>query len=189
MPRSGEAVRRRLQQAAIELFEEQGYDKTTAESIAAHAGVTERTYFRHFSDKREVLFDGAALLIDRLSNAVASVPSDTKPLPALQAAFHQSVSMLVENRPVSEPRARVIAANPALQERALTKTATIVRALEAALVARSVEPGHAQLCAQVGMDSYAIATDRWMLDPSTDLHQHIDQTFAELRAAAKSLKL
>lgn len=188
MPTSGEAVRRRLQQAAVELFKEQGYEKTTAESIAARAGVTERTYFRHFPDKREVLFDGASLLIERLTDAVAAAAAAMKPLPALRAAFHHSVPLLEENRPVSEPRARVIAATPALQERALAKTASIVHALAAALVSRGVERRYAELCAQVGMDTYAVATDRWMTDPSIDLHAHIDQTFLELQTATNALK-
>ena len=66
MPRSGEQARRRLQQAALELYRAQGYDRTTTAEIAAQAGVTERTFFRHFADKREVLFDGEAVLRDIL---------------------------------------------------------------------------------------------------------------------------
>ena len=58
MPRSGDEARRRLQQATLELFQQKGFDATTAAEIAERAGVTERTFFRHFADKREALFDG-----------------------------------------------------------------------------------------------------------------------------------
>ena len=60
----------------MELYGERGYELTTAAEIAAKAGVTERTFFRHFADKREVLFDGEILLIDILNSAVREAPSE-----------------------------------------------------------------------------------------------------------------
>ncbi|MDE3177201.1 MAG: helix-turn-helix transcriptional regulator, partial [Pseudomonadota bacterium] len=75
MPRSGEDSRRRLQKAAFDLFEERGYDQTTAAEIAARAGVTERTFFRHFPDKKEVLFAGEAAFRATLTAAVAAAPA------------------------------------------------------------------------------------------------------------------
>lgn len=119
MPRNSDEVRERLQEAALELYQERGYDKTTAGDIAARAGVTERTFFRHFADKREVFFAGEAQLKDLLTNAVAAVPAGTKPLPTLRAAFHQAVALIEHNLPVTERRAPIITATPALQERAL----------------------------------------------------------------------
>ncbi|SFJ51292.1 MULTISPECIES: TetR/AcrR family transcriptional regulator [Amycolatopsis] len=188
MPRNGEEVRLRLQEAALELYLERGYDKTTAGDIAARAGVTERTFFRHFADKREVFFDGEAELRDLLTGAVAAVPAGTKPLPTLRAAFHQAVPLIERNLPVTERRAPVIAATPALQERALAKTAALVAALTDALVARGVAGPLAALCAQVGMDTYAIAVRRWGADRTDDLHTHLDRAFTDLRLAANALK-
>jgi AcrR family transcriptional regulator len=87
MPRSGEPARQRLQQAAIELFCERGYDQTTTAEIAARAGVTERTFFRHFPDKREVLFDGQTKLREALTRAIAKAPATLQPLEVLYWAF------------------------------------------------------------------------------------------------------
>ena len=188
MPRSGDAVRRRLQQAALELFSERGFDQTTADDIASRAGVTERTFFRHFADKREVFFDGGTELRDVLVRAVAAVPGGLRPLPALRAAFHEAVPLLTRNRPVTEPRARVIAETPALHERSLVKTAALVGALTDALRTRGVDERLATLCAQVGMDTFAVATHRWMQDPSEGLHEQLDQAFQELRIAANALR-
>jgi len=181
-------VRRRLQEAALELYLERGYDKTTAGDIAARAGVTERTFFRHFADKREVFFDGEARLREILTRAVAATPTGTKPLPALRAAFHQAVPLIEENLPITERRHPVIAATPALQERALAKNAALVGALTEALRARGVAEQLAALCAQVGMDVYAIAIRRWRADRTDDLHTHLDRAFKDLRLAANALK-
>ncbi|MCO5989994.1 TetR/AcrR family transcriptional regulator [Actinoallomurus spadix] len=188
MPRNGDEVRLRLQEAALELYLERGYDKTTAADIAARAGVTERTFFRHFTDKREVFFDGEAELRDLLTGAVAAVPAGTRPLPALRAAFHQAVPLIERHLPVTERRAPVIAATPALQERSLAKTAGLVAALTDALRARGVAEPLAALCAQVGMDTYSAAIRRWAADRGDDLHTHLDRAFNDLRLAANALK-
>jgi AcrR family transcriptional regulator len=188
MPRSGEAARQRLLQAALELFTEHGFDQTPVEAIAARAGVTERTFYRHFADKREMLFNGESELRDVLVQAVAGVPHGTKPLPTLRAAFHESVPLFERNRPLTEPGARLIADTPALQERSLAKRALLVNALTDALQARGVDARTAPLCAQVGMDTFAVATRRWMQEPSVSLHDQLDQAFRELRLATAALK-
>ncbi|WP_285632439.1 TetR/AcrR family transcriptional regulator [Actinoallomurus iriomotensis] len=188
MPRNRDAVRLRLQEAALDLYLERGYDKTTTGDIAAHAGVTERTFFRHFADKREVFFDGETELRDLLTDAVTAVPVGTRPLPTLRAAFHQVVPLIERNLPVTERRAPVIAATPALQERALAKSAALVATLTDALRARGVAEPLAALCAQVGMDTYSTAIRRWRADRTDDLHTHLDRAFTDLRLAANALK-
>jgi AcrR family transcriptional regulator len=187
VPRNGKVVRDRLQQAALELFIEHGFDQTTADRIAARAGVTERTYFRHFADKREVLFDGVAELHDELTRAFAAVPAHVEPLPTLRAAFHDVVPLIKRNRPVAELRARVIAVTPALQERELAKAAALVTLLTDALKARGVDARVAQLCAQVGMNICTIAMKRWMDDPSAGLDAEIECAFDELHEASNAL--
>lgn len=188
MPRNGDEVRLLLQEAALELYLERGYDKTTAGDIAARAGFTERTFFRHFADKREVFFGGEAQLRDLLTGAVAAVPAGTRPLPTLRAAFHQAVPLIERNLPVTERRMPVIVATPALKERALAKSAALVAALTDALQARGVAEPLAVLCAQVGMDTYSIAIRRWWTDRTDDLHTHLDRAFTDLRLAANALK-
>ncbi len=159
---------------------EHGFDQTTTDRIAARAGVTERTYFRHFADKREVLFDGEKQLREELTKALASVPAHVEPLPALRAAFHGAVPLIEGNRPVSELRARVIEVTPALQEREVAKVAALVVFLTEALKARGVDARIAQLCAQVGMGICAVATQRWMHDPSAGLDAELEAAFREL---------
>ncbi|MGA2953613.1 MAG: TetR family transcriptional regulator [Caulobacteraceae bacterium] len=182
MPRSGEDARRRLREAALELFRERGYEATTAAEIAARAGVTERTFFRHFPDKREALFDGEAAFRQALSDAVIAAPADLDPMAALRAAFRSVEQTLVNNRPFTEPRQAVIAATPALQERVLTKTAGLIDALAEALCRRGVEAGVAALAAQVAMAAFGFAVSAWIEDPATGLDANLGRAFEALRA-------
>ena len=113
MPRSGEEARRRLQQAALELFCERGYEQTTTSEIAARAGVTERTFFRHFPDKREVLFDGQITLRAALMDAVAEAPETLQPLQerelAKEAALTEDMAVALRQRGVDERLATLAA--------------------------------------------------------------------------------
>jgi len=181
MPRDPEIVRRRLQQAALNLYEKFGYEKTTAAEIAAKAGVTQRTFFRHFPDKREVLFGGEDEFIDGLTDAVAKAPEDLGPLEVLFYAFPAVAPLFIRNRPFTAPRQRIIAAHPALQERAQTKTRAVVSALAAALRLRGVPDGMASLAAQVGMAALSHAVAAWFDSESTDLSIHVEHSFRELR--------
>ena len=181
MPRSGDDARRRLQQATLELFRERGYDATTTAEIAARAGVTERTFFRHFPDKREALFDGEEALRDDLTDAVVRAPEELAPMDALLHAFRSVEPMLQRNRPFSEPRQEIIARTPALRERVLTKTANLTNALSAALGRRGVEEGLATLASQVGMAAFSYAANAWFDDPTPGLDAHLKRAFAMLR--------
>jgi AcrR family transcriptional regulator len=181
VPRSGEEARRRLQKAAFELYLERGYDQTTATEIAARAGVTERTFFRHFPDKREVLFDKAAVLSDALIGALAEAPAALTPFEALLRAFRSAEQFLRDNRPFIAPRQKVIANTPALQERELAKTAALIAALAEVLKRRGVEGRLATLAAQVGMAAFSHAAASWLDEGSDGLDAHLDRAFDQLR--------
>ena len=172
-------VRQHLRQAALELYRDQGFDRTTAAQIAARAGVTGRTFFRHFADKREVVFEEEALRTAMLAG-MADAPRDLPPLAALEWAFRAAELLLNENRPSADLRREVVAATPALRERALTKNAALTDDLAAALRERGVEEGIATLAAQVGMAAGARAIATWGADSSMPLHVHLHRTFAEL---------
>ena len=109
----------------VELFLERGFDAVTAAEIAARAGVTERTYFRHFPDKREVLFDGERSLTEWVTEALASVPADVPLWPAIRRTVDLIVPRLEANRPDSDRLAAIVAATPALRERAVSKEARL----------------------------------------------------------------
>ncbi len=180
MPRNGEEARRRLQQAALELFSEHGYEQTTTSEIAARAGVTERTFFRHFPDKREVLFDGQITLRAALTGAIAEAPGTLQPLEILYWAFRSVEQALEDNRPFSVPRQQVIADTPALQERELAKEAALTEDLVQALRHRGVDERLATLAAQTGMAAFQHAVVSWFADPSCQLGTHLDIAFDEL---------
>jgi AcrR family transcriptional regulator len=182
MPRSGADARRRLQQAALDLFRERGYEATTTAQIAARAGVTERTFFRHFADKREALFDGEDAFRAALADGVLAAPQGATPMEAMLWAFRSVEQTLEANRPLTAPRQAVIAQTPALQERVLTKTAGLIDAISQALSRRGVEPGLATLAAQVGMAAFAYATRAWFHDPQPGLDAHLTRAFEELEA-------
>ncbi len=182
MPRSGEQARQRLQQAALELYLEFGYDSTTTAQIAAHAGVTERTFFRHFADKREVLFDGESALRADLDRGVADATAGLDLLEVLWCAFRAAIPLLERNRSFAEPRNQVIVATPALRERALTKEASLTGALATALRRRGVGDRQAMLAAQIGMAAFTQATMSWFAHPDQPLEDHLTQALSDVRA-------
>ncbi len=180
MARAEKEMRQRLRQAALELYRDQGFNQTTAAQIAARAGVTGRTFFRHFADKREVLFEEEALRIALIAG-LSAAPRTLDPLDALLWAFRFAEPLLEENRSSADLRREVIAATPALQERALAKAAALTNNLAAALRQRGIEDRMASLAAQVGMAACSQAAEAWNADPSQPFAAHLDGAFADLQ--------
>ena len=174
-------VRTRLHGAALELFRERGYDRTTAAEIAGRAGVTERTFFRYFPDKREVLFDGEALVREALTASIADAPAGLGPLDTLFRAFRAFQPMLEDRRSYAKPRQDIIASTPALHERELSKIASLGDALAAALMTRGVPELRAVLAARAGMAAFVHATLVWLDDPSVGLGERFDLAFREMK--------
>jgi AcrR family transcriptional regulator len=175
-------ARGRLEQAALELYVERGYEQTTVAEIAERAGLTERTFFRHFADKREVLFAGAGALQELLVTAVAGAPDAVAPLEAVAAALEAAGALLQERRDYSRRRQSVIDANPALQERELIKLAALASALAGALRRRGVTGPAASLTAEAGIAVFKIAFERWISETGqSDLPRLIRESLDELR--------
>ena len=176
-------ARGRLEQAALELYVERGYEQTTVAEIAERAGLTERTFFRHFADKREVLFAGAGALQELLVTAVAGAPDAVAPLEAVAAALEAAGALLQERREYSRRRQSVIDANPALQERELIKLAALASALADALRRRGVTGPAASLTAEAGIAVFKIAFERWHSETGQpELPQLIAESLDELKA-------
>src|SRR6516225_11920628 len=123
----------RLAKAAIELFDEQGYEATTVAEIAARAGLTKRTFFRHFADKREVLFWGSELLEQQMVAAIEAAPASASALGMIGAALDAAAVRFEEVREFAGPRHRIIASSHELQERELIKAASLAAAMAQAL--------------------------------------------------------
>jgi AcrR family transcriptional regulator len=154
--------RGRLQEAALALFAERGFDQTTAAEIAAQAGLTERTFFRHFADKREVLFGGSEVLKDRIVAGVAGAPKSNPPLDAVARGLDAAAGMLGEfRRDLASQRHTVIAANPELRERELAKVGDYAAAVATVLRRRGVGEPQATIAAEAGMTVLRVALERW----------------------------
>jgi AcrR family transcriptional regulator len=173
----------RLQEAALDLYSERGFDQTTAAQIAARAGVTERTFFRHFADKREVLFGGSALLQERIVAGVAGAPPESGALDAVASGLAAAAAMLGEfRRDLSRKRHDVIAANPELRERELAKLDDYAAAVAAALRQRGVSEPRATFAAEGGMTVLREAVRRWACEEDArDLAAIMRDSVAELR--------
>ena len=182
MPKKEENMHARLQWAALELFGERGYDKTTAAKIAARAGVTERTLCRYFPAKREVLFEGEIAMQAALVAEIAEAPAEFGPLDTLFRAFKAFAPAFEGNRQVLEARFKVISVTPELREREGAKMAALADALALALQTRGVAALRASLASQAAMGGLAQATLAWLDDPTVGLAERIDLTAWELKA-------
>ena len=178
--------RGRLQEAALALYSERGFDQTTAAQIAARAGLTERTFFRLFADKREVLFGGSALLQERIVAGVAGAPPGDGPLDAVAGGLAAAAAMLGESRrDLARQRQAVIVANPELRERELAKLADYALTVATALHHRGVGEPQASLAAETGMTVFRVAMERWTsADDDLELADLMRDAMAELRAVA-----
>ncbi|VVJ16278.1 Transcriptional regulator [Amycolatopsis camponoti] len=153
----------RLQKAALELFATRGYEQTTAAEIAQSVGLTERTFFRHFSDKREVLFQGQELLVQAFLDGIDAAPPEASPLEVVASALATAAKFFPdERRPHSRMRQSVIDRNPALQEREQHKLTTLATTVADALRARGVDELAATLAAESGATVFGIAFTRWL---------------------------
>jgi AcrR family transcriptional regulator len=174
----------RLVQAALELFQELGYDRTTVEGIAARAGLTERTFFRYFTDKREVLFSGAALLERLIVEAMASAPKGMAPLDVVATGLQAASAMFEARRSHARTRNALIAAHAELHERELIKLAGLAVAIAASLRKRGVADPAATLAADAGIAVFKHGFARWLADPGRqELAQHLSSALADFRTA------
>ncbi|MGH3097061.1 MAG: TetR/AcrR family transcriptional regulator [Streptosporangiales bacterium] len=162
MARWDPGTEERLTQAALGLYAEHGYDNVTVTQIAERAGITRRSYFRYFPDKREVLFAGSQRLPAAIGEAVLAARETTSPLSAALDALAQVGTLLVEHIDHTAERRTVIESSPELQERERTKLAAITSAIQDALQQRNVERSSASLAAQIATVAFQNAFDRWV---------------------------
>ncbi|SDQ67281.1 TetR/AcrR family transcriptional regulator [Quadrisphaera sp. DSM 44207] len=178
-------ARQRLQAAALELFAERGYAATTVAAVAARAGLTERTFFRHFPDKREVLFADDQALVEGLLAAVRDAPDPTDAWDAARRALAAMARELEPRREELRRRARVIAADPDLVERDVVKHDRVVTALARAMQEHGADPARAALAAAVAGAVFRVAYQDWLAAPGEDpaaggLAAHLERTADDL---------
>jgi AcrR family transcriptional regulator len=181
-------ARGRLARTATELYLEKGFEQATVAEIAKRAGLTERTFFRYFVDKREVLFGGSAQLQELMVGAVAATPASAGPMDAVAAGV-LAAAQLLKDRDYSRQRQAIIAANPILQERELIKMAALATAFAETLRQRGVREPAASLTAEASIAVFRVAFERWVADGNKkDLARLIRESFDELQVAVGGSK-
>ena len=169
----------------MELYLERGFDQTTVAEIAERAGLTKRTFFRHYADKRDVLFAGVAPLRELVMRAIAEAPAPLPPL-AVVCLGIEAAARLVQERPEDvRMRQAIIDAHLELQERELVKLAVLTGDMATALEARGMGTWTARLVAETGMAVFRVAFARWIADSvQGELTQRVRESMAELTATA-----
>ncbi|MDT8911338.1 TetR family transcriptional regulator [Amycolatopsis sp. PS_44_ISF1] len=172
----------RLREAALALYLERGFEQTMVADIAERAGVTARTFFRYFADKREVLFDAAAELEEKALAALEAAPATASPLEVVAIALEAAAEVIGHDRELVRQRHTVITANAELRERELSKLAHLSSALADGLRRRGVDEPGASLATETGAAVYRVAFQRWVeAAEDLDLREVTRQAFAQLR--------
>ena len=182
-------ARERLEREALALFAERGYDATTVAQIADRAGLTKSTFFRHFADKREVLFGGQDLLVERFGDAIRNAPPGATAAGCLAAALEAAAVAFTPDRHELAPQRRaVIAAHSELQERELLKRARLASAMAEALRGRGADDTTARLAADMGVLAFSTAYARWAVPENRQPFAEIARTaLRDLQARAAAL--
>ncbi|WFE26471.1 helix-turn-helix domain containing protein [Solwaraspora sp. WMMD791] len=182
-------ARERLERAALDLFAEQGFTETTVPQITARAGLTTRTFFRHFADKREVLFAGEESMPEQVARLMAGAPRPLGPMELIATGLGPAAAAIFEGRSLDYllRRRAVIGAEPALQERELRKFSLLSQAMEQGFRDRGIDDLTARLAAEIAVTTFRIAVTRWLDqhgDP--DLPTAIDQTLTAMKRLISS---
>jgi AcrR family transcriptional regulator len=181
-------ARGRLVNAALELYSERGFEDTTVEQIAKRAGLTERTYFRHFADKREVLFSGAHQLDELMLRALDAAPAALSPIDAIGAVLQAMAADFEDRRAFAQRRQRIIVAHAELQERERIKLASLAASLAAALRRRGVADSAATLAAELAIAVFRVAFERWVDETNRhDFARIVRETLHEVRTVSAGM--
>jgi len=180
-------ARERLVRAALDLFSEQGYENTAVAQIAERAGLTKSTFFRHFRDKREVLFGGQDVLAELMVGAIAGTPAEAGPLVAVEAALVATAETFTDERRAHGPqRLAVIAGNDELRERSALKMVGFAVAMTDALKRRGVPELEAAVAAELGVLAFNHGYEQW-LEAGGDFGAIARRTLRDVRDAVRSL--
>jgi len=177
-------ARERLELAAIELFTEHGFAETTVPQITARAGLTTRTFFRHFADKREVLFVREAGVPGLAARMIAEAPASLSPMEIVAGGLEQvAAAQFAGGVDNFIARKAIIRSDAGLREREMLVMASLTEALRAGFVARGASELDAELTAHITVTTFGISIGRWLAsDGQTDLPTLLHETLAAFRA-------
>jgi len=183
-------ARGRLEKAALDVFRERGYAHTTVGDIAERAGLTERTFFRYFTDKREVLFSGSKELEKSILELVVNAPVGAPPLDVVASALETAGAALQSRRDFADVRARhaIVTEHAEVRERELIKLASLATTVTQALHARGVQEPAASLVAEAGIAAFKIGFERWISAKKPgELAKHIRAAVDVLKAVTATV--
>ena len=155
-------ARERLEHAALELFAEQGFAETTVPQITARAGLTTRTFFRHFADKREVLFTGEEEVLLLVARLMAEAPAHLGPVPLIVFGLDALAAHFEGRHATLRARAAVVQSDAGLRERDLSKMGDLSDAITAGFRARGVDPLTSVLAARTAVTIVNVSIGRWL---------------------------
>ncbi len=179
----------RLTEAAMELFAQRGYGETTVEDIAARAGLTERTFFNYFTDKREVLFAGSEHFVRQVVDSVRATPKSSPPLDAVLSGYESTNDFFEQRRAFARKRNALLAAHPELQERELIKMMSLTAAITQTLKQRGTSSAAASLAAEAGLAILRVGFEQWADDPKDrSLTSHLRSARRQLEAVVGGSK-
>lgn len=179
-------TRGRLERAALELYLENGFDQTTVAQITERAGLTTRTFFRHFADKRDVLFVGQDELRERVAKAIAAAPPTWSPVRAAASGLNIAAALLQLRQDEARDRRSLIRATPELRERELIVFASVAATIAEALRERGAEDRTAKVTAETMVAVFRVAFEYWGDHPDRELPQLVDETLEELKAVGSA---
>ena len=179
-------TRGRLERAAVELYLEQGFEQTTVAQITLRAGLTTRTFFRHFADKRDVLFVGQGELRERVAKTIAAAPSAWSAVKAGASGLNIAAAALQMRREEAADRRTLIRATPELRERELAVYAAMAETVAEALTERGVEHRTARVTAAAILAAFQVAFESWGDHPDRELPQLVSETLDELKSITGS---
>lgn len=183
MVRKAENARERFEAAAYSLFKKRGYAATTVPEIAAEAGLTERTFYRYFSDKREVMFWRAGDHQVKIVGEIASTQADGHPLTIVAHAFESVAPFIDGHRPIVKLRQLLISTHGDLQERELMKLHGLASATDQALRQRGLPPSFSRAVAEIGVAVWKVALENWRSDEGEQsFSQHVQAVLGDFRA-------
>lgn len=183
MGRWESGARDRLERAALELFLERGFDQTTVPQITARAGLTTRTFFRHFADKREVLFAGEDAIPALVADLITQAPASMEPMEVITRGFQTIAPTRFQNRlDYLRKRRKVIDSNEGLRERELRKLANLSDAIASGFRARGIDDLTATLAAETAVTVFKVALQRWIDQTDGDLSVIFAETIDALNA-------
>ncbi|TFD86994.1 TetR family transcriptional regulator [Cryobacterium lactosi] len=173
----------RLQDAAMTLFHERGYSDVTVADIAGRAGLTKRTFFNHFADKREVLFAGSNALEEQVERYILESEAELPAIDIAISALTSAGQTLSNYSEVARLRQDVIASSPELHERSLIKMASLSQVIAAALVARDRHSTEATLVADSAVTVFGTAYAEWVDSPASAFPDLMNKVLTDLKTA------